>query len=272
LNPLESAAAALRGNKDFKLFTPPAFRCWYVFLNTLVGPMKDERVRKALNYAVDKQMIIDSVLYGFGREMGSFMPPGSLGYKMVDAYAYNPGKAKQLLAEAGYPNGFKTNLYTVSHYNEKIAQAIQGFWREVGVEADIISMENAAFTEFRKKTLTETDMRSHMQYVVINYPEAYKWNWVAFSEEFVPGGPYKSIWSSMGFTSPELQAIHKNITVTADPAERIKIYHRFQDITSNAAPFVSLFSQTWVVAARSNVDKVEVTLLGNFFFKDVELK
>lgn len=109
------------------------------FINTLGGsPLKDQRVRVALNYAVDKQAMANNLLLGKGKPAGQGATPEAFGYNpSLDAYPHDPQKAKQLLAEAGYPTGFTLSaMLTVGSYpaDSQIYQLMQQNLADVGVK------------------------------------------------------------------------------------------------------------------------------------------
>jgi len=102
-------------------------------------PLADVKVRQALNYAVDRQAILEGVLKNAGVLNGSVpFGPNSDGYtpELDSYYAYDPAKAKSLLAEAGYPKGFKVTIL-VNEQFATFAQAITGYWRKAGVDVEL---------------------------------------------------------------------------------------------------------------------------------------
>ena len=113
------------------------------------SPFSDVRVRKALSFAVDSEEITESILYGYAVATNQWGVPGSWSYNpAVEKYAYNPEKAKQLLAEAGYPDGFKTKLTTLNSPMEvQIMTAVQGYLAEVGIDAQMELVDTAHYRE-----------------------------------------------------------------------------------------------------------------------------
>lgn len=100
------------------------------------NPFCDVRVRKALNYAVDIPALIKNYLTGRERR-ATLIGSGAVGYDPdVPFYEYNPEKAKQLLAEAGYPDGFETNYYTLAHM-PPVSQALVQYWRDIGLKINL---------------------------------------------------------------------------------------------------------------------------------------
>ncbi len=114
------------------------------------GPMADQKVRQALNYAIDKNAINKSILGGYGRVLdGQLVGPDGFGYDpTLKEYPYDNAKAKQLLAEAGYPNGFDVTFNgTVGRYpkDKEIQEAIVSQLADVGVRAKLNILEQNAF-------------------------------------------------------------------------------------------------------------------------------
>ena len=115
------------------------------------GPVKDVRVRQALNLAVNRQEILDTLLHGKGKPAAVFpSSPISIGYPAdLKPYPYDPAKAKKLLAEAGYPNGFSIKLFALptggfTQYLQ-LAEIVAGYWEAIGVKTSIIPTDIGAF-------------------------------------------------------------------------------------------------------------------------------
>lgn len=110
----------------------------YITLNTQMKPFDDVRVRRAINMAIDKKAII-RVINGRGAPANQVLPPEMPGYdKDYKGYPYDPAQAKKLLAEAGHPNGFETELYAMNaDPNPRIAQAIQAQLASIGVKVTL---------------------------------------------------------------------------------------------------------------------------------------
>lgn len=136
--------------------TVPSARVASVWLDTLTAePLKNALVRQALNYAVDTRTIVAKVMSGYGLPVATIVPPYFAGYdKLLKPYPYNPNRAKQLLRQAGYPDGFQMTLmvprgrYLLA---EEIVQAVGGYLDKVGVKTKIDAVE---FGVFAKATQT----------------------------------------------------------------------------------------------------------------------
>ncbi len=127
-----------------------AYHLQYVFFiaddETL--PTHDIRVRQALNYAVDADAIIENLLAGIGSRIASPIGPGYLGYNPnVTPYPYDPQRARDLLAAAGYPDGFETTLDATATEKNDVIEAVVGYLAEVGVTATIREFELGQFNQ-----------------------------------------------------------------------------------------------------------------------------
>jgi peptide/nickel transport system substrate-binding protein len=134
--------------------TVPSARIASVWLNTLKGkPMSDPRVRLALNYAVDVNTMIKTVMSGYGTRVATFVPPYFADYDAsVQPLPYDPQKAKQLLTQAGYANGFSMTMMVPTgryEFATDIAQAIEQYLGKVGVK---VKLDVVDFGVFAKQT------------------------------------------------------------------------------------------------------------------------
>lgn len=151
------AAQSLKNSRGIVIKERKTLYVWFVSLDMRKDPFKDIRVRQALNYAVDKDSMIRDVLGGSAqRSYAPLSPQFGPFYAgdVVEKYDYNPARARALLAAAGYPNGFKTTIYTNTGRAGQLkplemSQFIQANWKAVGVDANIEAMEWTAFEQRR---------------------------------------------------------------------------------------------------------------------------
>lgn len=155
--PPDSAKQA--GASDvFDIKTVPSQRSFFIVLDNSVKPLDDKRVRQALNYAVDKDSITKGLLLGYADPIPSLLGPMYLGTDSSQKpYPYDPAKAKQLLTEAGYPNGFSLtlNAYSGQYPKDKeVAQAVAGMLEKVGIKVNLTVREWGTFiNEYRLHNL-----------------------------------------------------------------------------------------------------------------------
>ncbi len=138
----------LDAHADVEVVHATSVRVIYIGFNNLREPFTDVRVRQALNYAIDKQEIVDVILGGAGEPSTAPIVPAVFGYYEAGPYEYNPEKAQELLAEAGYPDGFSATLYhPTGRYmmDATIAETVQSYLMDIGIDAELITMEWAAY-------------------------------------------------------------------------------------------------------------------------------
>jgi peptide/nickel transport system substrate-binding protein len=113
------------------------------------NPLKDARVRQALSLAINRQAIVDRVMDGTATVASNLLPDGTPGTSSaLGVTPFDPDRARRLLAEAGYPNGFQATIHaTNDRYpnDEKVAQAIAQMWTRIGVRTEVITMPNATY-------------------------------------------------------------------------------------------------------------------------------
>ncbi len=138
----------MKTDPKVQLLSQEGLNVAYIAFNTEKAPFNNPKVRQALNYAVDKKTIIEAVYQGAGVIAKNPLPPTIWGYNdAVEDYPYDPEKAKALLAEAGYPNGFETEFWVqpvvrASNPNpRRMSELVQSDWEKVGVKAKLITYE-----------------------------------------------------------------------------------------------------------------------------------
>lgn len=140
----------LKQGKDTDAQTVLSMRALFMVMNTLDVPeLKDRRVRRALNYAVDKQAIINGLLNGQGVPLGTPAPMHVPGMdRSIKPYPHDPQKAKALLKEAGYPNGFPLNLYSPSGrypMDKEVVQAVADQLSKFGIKPKVHVIETGTY-------------------------------------------------------------------------------------------------------------------------------
>jgi peptide/nickel transport system substrate-binding protein len=150
-------AAAIPGNPQLRLVhAPTGITAWLEFLGQWdpTSPWHDRRVRLAANLAIDKQAINDMAGLGLDRPTGSIIPRVLEFALPLEPFPYDPGQAKRLLAEAGYPNGFDAGDLTPFPPILHVAEAVSNYLGAVGIRTQLRTMERAAFVQaWREKKL-----------------------------------------------------------------------------------------------------------------------
>jgi peptide/nickel transport system substrate-binding protein len=160
---------AVESDPNLRVYSELSSLTHVILLNTKEGvaPLKDRRVRQALNMAIDRQAIIKNLYAGRGRLLNGVASP--LVGNGVDpgAYPYDPAGARKLLAEAGHPNGFELTFWqSIGRWTlaEETAQIIAGYWDKVGVKTKLQTLE---WAEYNKRAGT-TQHKDAFYYAFIN--------------------------------------------------------------------------------------------------------
>lgn len=213
-------------------------------------PFNNKLVRQAINHAINKEDLIFALYGGRAEAAKNPFPPGYLGYNdAITPYDYNPERAKELLAEAGYPDGFEFDLWTMPVARpympdpERAAEALQADLAQIGVKANIVTMEWATYLE--KTALGEQEMYMLGWSGVNGDPDYFLSNLLHSS---AIGGGNRSFYSN-----PEVDALLDEAKTTHDPEVRAELYKKAQEIIHEDAPKVNLVHSIPSVAGSARV-------------------
>ena len=216
----------------------PNIAWYYVFMNVLEKPFDNVQVRQAINYAIDTAKI-QKLLAGQGKALNQVYPDGMPGYQ-ADAtfYTYDPAKAKQLLAEAGFSNGFKVTF--VCHNVDpfpKLAQAIQADLKDVGIEAEIKQMDRATYWNYI--ALKKSHAAIGLSDWYMDFPDPSDWIGPLFTNPS-DGGANSSFWEN-----PQVNELYAQSASELDTTKRIEMFQQMQDIIMQDAPTAPLYQPIW---------------------------
>ena len=218
---------------EFELLESPSNIVQAMYLNNAVKPLDDVRVRQALNYAVDIEEVMMFTNDGLGTPLGSSIYPAFGKYfmpELAEAYPYDPAKAKALLAEAGYPNGFDLTITVPSNYMVHVnaAQVLAEELKAVGVNAKINLVEWATW-------LSDVYQGRKFEATV-----------VGFDASFLTARALLERWISdngknmINFNDPEYDRVLKAAFAAVDDAEQTELYKQAEKILSDDAANVYL--------------------------------
>jgi len=221
-------------SKKPMLMSTPALELVYIGINTTRGPLVDARVRQAINYAIDINRIIERFIGGRGTRAAGVVPPALGGFdKSRTPYPYDPAKAKQLLAEAGHPNGIDIELWTsVTPIYLRIAETIQAYLNAVGIRTKIVQRESAAARGAARKG--QTDMILKDWYA--DYPDAEDFLYPLLHSANRGAGGNVSF-----YANPVLDSIVTASRHELDETKRNALYRSADSIAFNDAPMVFLY-------------------------------
>jgi len=259
----------VKADRNLSLASNEAIYTYWVAMNVQKKPFNDVRVRQAMNYAINKEAIIKAVLRGHGKPADSPLAPQVWGYTPVKTYPYDPAKAKALLAEAGYANGFKALLRGVAQTDPKeIMVAIQGQLKQVGVEIEIAALPAAALNADRFKPLAEN--RGEMDYAGWS-PSTGDADWgirpLLTKENWPPTN------FTIGFyTNPKVEELVKAALQTSDAAKRKAAYAEAQRIIVDDCPWIFLWVNNLLGGSRANVGGISIQPDGIGYYRSVYYK
>jgi oligopeptide transport system substrate-binding protein len=230
----ETVAWEQTDEKSAMLQSAPALILYYLALNTTRPPLTDARVRQAINHAVDTKTILDQLMGGRGfLARGVVSPILDGGDSTRSRYAYDPAKAKQLLAAAGHPNGIDVELWHSQDATiARLSQAVQGYLNAAGIRTKLVQRDASSAREAARKG--ETDMTLKTWYA--DYPDADSFLYpLLYSGSKGPGGNV-SFYANPAFDRVMLAARREQ-----DDAKRATLYRSADSLAYADAPMVPLF-------------------------------
>ena len=222
---------AMKENPDVVLGETPLLNYQYMALNFNTGPFADKRVRQAVSYAIDREQICAAAEFGLCSVIQGPTGPGSPWYFDYAPYEQDIDKAKELLAEAGYPDGFSIRIMpTVTYdFTMRSAQVVQQQLAAVGIDMEIVAPEWAQWLELRNKGdwdifvcgwtgLTDADDYYYLQQRT------------------------DQIFNRTGYTNPEFDVLVDEARAIGDFDTRYQLYEQANQILVDDAPYVYFYS------------------------------
>lgn len=213
------------------LKTVPELETYSAHFNVTMPPLDNVKVRQALNWAVNRDDMA-KVVQGAGVPDGAPFPLSIQGYKSTfQPYGYDPNKARQLLAEAGFPNGLEVQLACdTSDPFPALGQIVEQNWADVGVKTKLQMMRFSVWNELSN----EGKLPAWMTAYCMAYP----------TPADIVNGEYATGASEnpMRYSNPEVDALAKQANGTFDEATRNEIYARIESLVGEDAPGLFLLS------------------------------
>jgi peptide/nickel transport system substrate-binding protein/oligopeptide transport system substrate-binding protein len=249
---------AIVGTKTYLYVKRPMLSVRFYGFNMRVKPLDDRRVRQALIHAIDREGLIEEVFFGRYAPAHGILPPGTQGFNPgLKGYAYDPDKARELLARAGYPEGRGLSVVTI--------------WSSVKLERVVQEHERI------KKYLAAVGVRAEVQYLT---------DWPAFSRRLNEGASpvflyawfadvpdpenflaklfhSKSPRNFFGYANPTVDDLFARARQESDPKRRVDLYRRAEKLILDDAPPIPSLHYTYERLFQPNVRNVEVSGLGD---------
>jgi peptide/nickel transport system substrate-binding protein len=273
--------ARIMKNEDLKLLQTPELRTIFLGFNVSreelpssdikgKNPLRDVRVRQAVALAIDEPPIASRVMLGLGHPTWEMWGPGVNGYDAaLDVRPKSdPAKAKQLLADAGYPSGFGLSLDCPNDryvMDEQICTAIVPMLARVGIKVDLNAQTKSKYFNKILGPNYDTDF-----YMLGWTPATYDAHNVLYTLFATRNGKRGEV-NSGGYSNPELDALTEQIGVETDAAKRTSMIHQTIEILQRDLPTIPLHQQVIVWAAKKNVELAQPA--DNFFpYRLVQMK
>ncbi|WP_373767366.1 ABC transporter substrate-binding protein [Glaesserella sp.] len=261
---------ALQTDPNINVLEKAGMNIGYITLNQRKAPFDNQKVRQALNYAVNKSTILESVYQGAGMVAKNPMPPTIWGYNNdIKDDDYNPEKAKALLKEAGFENGFETELWAMPvarPYNpnaRRMAEMIQADWEKVGVKTKIVSYE---WGEYLKRMGDGEHTTGMMGWTGDNGDPDNFLNTLLSCNAVKQGSNYA------GFCNPEYDKLVTQAAQISDKAKRTELYRQAQQIAKEQAVWLPIAHSTVYFPVRKEVTGYVQSPFMSHNFYSVELK
>jgi ABC-type transport system substrate-binding protein len=216
------------------LASTPALELFYVAINTTRGPLADVRVRQAINHAIDRRTIVRNLIAGRGELAAGVIPPQLPGADPTrKGYDFDTLRAKQLLREAGHPDGIDVELWTsTTPIFVRLAETIQGYLALVGIRAKIVQRESAAAREAARKGQTDLFVKDWYA----DYPDAENFLYPLLHSANKGVGGNVSFFSNAQYDSLVTAARRE-----LDEAKRVELYRQADALAFQEAPMVFLY-------------------------------
>jgi len=286
---------SIEADSDLQLLTDPGMNVGYIAMNNGYGyndsnrngmhdqnepwvktpgyfaPFTNRSVRQAVNYAINKTSIVENLYKGTAIVAKNGMPPFMLGYNddIVD-YPYNPTKARELLTEAGYPNGFNTTLWVMPVSRPymfdpgKIGEAIQSYLEDVNIHVTIYQIDWSTY-------LAKTQAGEHSMCLL-------GWTGDNGDPDNFMNVLYGANQCTLGtagnvafYNNTEVQNLLSAALQSYDTNERARLYEEAQVIIHEDAPFVYLAHSNQNMVFTKNVQGFVLNPTARYFFYPVDL-
>lgn len=264
-------AKVLEKNEKLALVASPSILHRYISMNVTQKPFDNPKVRQALNYAINKDALIKVAFSGYATPAEGPLP-GNIDYSVkYQPWPYDPAKARELLKEAGYPDGFTTTLWSSHNHStaQKVLQFTQQQLAQVGVKVQVTAMDaGQRAAEVEGKGVKETGVRLFYTGWSASTGEA---DW-ALSPLFATSSWPPAQFNTAFYSNPQVDADLAKALKTTDRTEKQKLYQDAQDKIWADAPWIFLATERLVSANNKRLTGFYVMPDTLFSFEEADLK
>lgn len=243
-NVLMEEIPSIQKRKDLKIIVSPSLRVFFVQFNLIPDtPLRDKRVRLAMNYAVDVDSIIKNVLQGYGTKLdGQILSKEYWGYNpKIKAFPHDPEKARKLMKESGHEDYEFTLAVPSGRYlrDKEVGMALAGQLNAAGIKTKVQIMEWGAF-------LDKLQARKHENMGL----------WGAATPptaEIILGTTFRTGVSTACYVNPEYDKLYDEATMVPDKDERLKAFHNLIEYLYNNPPLLYLYQSISIYGTNNRV-------------------
>ena len=261
----------IRADDRLRIIEQPGMNVGYLAMNLDKKPFDNLKVRLAVNHAINKHQIITQLYQGMGIPAKNPIPPTMWSYDdSIEEYTYDPAKAKALLTEAGYPDGFETTLWALPvprpyiPDGSALAAAIQSDLRRVGIKAKIVTFDWGTYLEKTKNGEHDTAMLGWS--ADLGDPDNFFYHLLSKEAAKKPAG------NIAFYRSDEMQEVLVEAQSTTNQAKRIELYKRAQGLFHRDSPWVPLAHAKQILIINKQIQNLKLHPTTWKYFRQIWLE
>lgn len=241
----------------------PYLGVYYYVLNVMEKPLDDPRVRLALSLALDRESLVRNILRANQQPATGIIPPGISNYSVAHRLGYDPDRARQLLAEAGYPGGYGFPALHIFintlEAHRTIAEAIQQMWKdELNIDVGIENQEWKVYLETLSKRHFDI---GRLGWIGDTYPESFLRIWKTESPN-----------NFAGWNNPKYDDLLARVDRTGDLPQRVDLAHQAEDLLLNESPVIPIYWYSSLHLVHPSVTGWYSNVLDDHPYKFVDLE
>ena len=266
------ALESLSKKASLEVTKAPSIIHRYLSMNTQQKPFDNPKVREAINYAINKDALVKVAFSGYAIPAEGVLPQGVEYATKLGPWPYNPAKARELLKEAGYPNGFESTLWSAYNYTtaQKVIQFVQQQLAQVGIKVQVRALEAGQRVELVESAQDPATAPVRMYYVGWSSSTG-EADWAMrplLASESLPPKMFNTAY----YKNPEVDADIAKALVTTSSTEKARLYADAQQRIWKDAPWAFLVTEQLLSVRARNLTGFYVIPDGSFNFDEAELK